>query len=78
VGARAEVHRLLRELATRGKAIVVASSEIDELFVLADRILVLARGRVTGSFARGAWSAEAVMAAAVSAAPELHAERHTA
>jgi ribose transport system ATP-binding protein len=77
VGARAEVHRLLRELANRGKAIVVASSEIDELFVLADRILVLARGRVTGSFARGAFSAEAVMAAAVSAAPEPHAERHT-
>ena len=78
VGARAEVHRLLRELATRGKAIVVASSEIDELFVLADRILVLARGRVTGSFARGAWSAEAGMAAAVSAAPQPHAERHSA
>jgi ribose transport system ATP-binding protein len=78
VGARAEVHRLLLELAARGKAIVVASSEIDELFLLADRILVLARGRVTGSFARGTWSAEAVMAAAVSAGPEPHAERHTA
>jgi ribose transport system ATP-binding protein len=67
VGARAEVHRLLRELAARGTAIIVASSEIDELFMLADRILVLARGRVTAAFARGAWSAEAVMAAAVSA-----------
>ena len=78
VGARAEVHRLLLELAARGKAIVVASSEIDELFVLADRILVLARGRVTAAFARGAWSAESVMAAAVSADPEPHAERHTA
>jgi ribose transport system ATP-binding protein len=78
VGARAEVHRLLLELAARGKAIVVASSEIEELFMLADRILVLARGRVTAAFARGAWSAEAVMAAAVSAAPDPHAERHTA
>jgi rhamnose transport system ATP-binding protein len=76
VGVRAEVHRLLLELAARGKAIVVASSEIDELFVLADRILVLARGRVTASFPRGAWSAEAVMAAAV-AGPEPLAE-HTA
>jgi ribose transport system ATP-binding protein len=78
VGARADVHRLLLELAERGKAIVVASSELEELFVLADRILVLARGRVTASFSRGAWSAEAVMAAAVSAAPEPHGERHTA
>jgi ribose transport system ATP-binding protein len=76
VGARDEVHRLLRELAARGKAIVVASSELEELFALADRILVLAAGRVTASFARGAWTAEAVMAAAVPAAAD--AERHTA
>jgi ribose transport system ATP-binding protein len=73
VGARAEVHRLLRELAARGKAIVVASSELEELFALADRILVLAAGRAAASFERGEWSAEAVMAAAV---PD--AERHTA
>jgi ribose transport system ATP-binding protein len=78
VGARAEVHRLLLALAGRGKAIVVASSEIDELFALADRILVLARGRVTASFRRGEWSAELVMAAAVTAAPEPELERHTA
>jgi ribose transport system ATP-binding protein len=78
VGTRGEVHRLLRELATRGKAIVVASSEFEELSVLADHILVLARGRMTASFERGAWSAEAVMAAAVSATPDPHAERHTA
>jgi ribose transport system ATP-binding protein len=75
VGARAEVHRLLRGLAGRGKAIVVASSEIDELFALADRILVLARGRVTASFARGEWSAELVMSAAVAAPPEPEAAR---
>jgi ABC-type sugar transport system ATPase subunit len=73
VGARAEVHRRLRELAARGQAIVVASSELEELFALADRILVLAAGRAAASFERGEWSAEAVMAAAV---PD--AERHTA
>jgi ribose transport system ATP-binding protein len=67
VGARAEVHRLLRDLAARGKAIVVASSEIDELLVLADRIVVLGRGQVTATFRRGEWSAEAIMAAAVTA-----------
>ena len=78
VGARAEVHRLLRELAGRGKAIVVASSDLEELSVLADRIVVLARGRVAGTFTRGAWSPEAIMAAAVSAAPEPQRGRHTA
>jgi len=69
VGARAEVHELLLALASRGKALVVASSELDELFAIADRILVLSRGRVTAELRRGEWSAERVMAAAV-AAPE--------
>ena len=66
VGARAEAHALLRGLADRGKALVVASSELDELYALADRILVLSAGRVAASFARGEWTADAVMAAAVS------------
>jgi ribose transport system ATP-binding protein len=66
VGARAEAHALLRGLAERGKALVVASSELDELFALADRILVLSAGRVAASFPRGEWTADAVMAAAVS------------
>jgi ribose transport system ATP-binding protein len=78
VGARAEIHRLLREQAVRGKAIVVASSDLDELLALADRIVVMARGRVAGAFTRGAWSPEAILAAAVSAAPEPYADRHTA
>ncbi len=71
VGARAEVHALLLGLAARGKALVVASSELDELFALADRILVLSRGRVSGQFRRGDWSAERVMAAAVAATERL-------
>jgi ribose transport system ATP-binding protein len=78
VGARSEVHRLLLAQADRGKALVVASSELDELFTLADRILVLARGRLVASFRRGEWSAEAVMAAAVSPDPEVGAARRLA
>ena len=66
VGARAEAHALLRGLADRGKALVVASSELNELYDLADRILVLSAGRVAASFSRGEWTADAVMAAAVS------------
>ena len=66
VGARAEVHRLLLGVVARGKALVVASSDLDELLALADRILVMARGRVAAAFRRGEWSPEAVMAAAVS------------
>ncbi len=66
VAARAEAHALLRGLADRGKAIVVASSELDELFAIADRILVLSAGRVAALFRRGEGSANALMAAAVS------------
>ena len=65
VAARADVHALLRGLADRGMALVVASSELEELFALADRILVLSAGRVAARFRRGEWTADAVMAAAV-------------
>jgi ribose transport system ATP-binding protein len=65
VGARAEVHDLLRALAAAGKGVVVASSELDELFALCDRLLVLCAGRVTAELRRGEWSAERVLQAAL-------------
>jgi ribose transport system ATP-binding protein len=65
VGARAEVHGLLLGLARRGKALVVASSEHEELFELCDRILVMSAGRIQAQLSRGEWSAEAVMQAAI-------------
>ncbi len=46
VGARMEIYGLIRELAAKGTAIVVVSSEIDEVLGLADRVLVIADGRV--------------------------------
>jgi ribose transport system ATP-binding protein len=66
VASRAEVHRLLAGQAGAGKAIVVASSDLDELFALADRILVLSAGRVAATLPRDAFSADGVMAAALS------------
>ncbi len=65
VGSRAEVHGLLGDLADRGKAILVASSDLEELMALCDRILVMSLGRLVGEFERGAWSAEAILAAAL-------------
>jgi len=71
IGARAEVHRLLIELAGRGKALVVASSEHEELLALCDRILVLCAGRVSAELRRGTddeWTSEAVLRAAIGGA----------
>ena len=73
VGARAEVHRQLHELADRGKAIIVASSEVEELMAICDRVLVLAAGRQTAELERTQWSAEAILAAAIPGGKEVAA-----
>ena len=52
VGAKAEIHRHLRELAHRGLAILVASSEMPELLALCDRIAVMRQGRLVGELPR--------------------------
>ena len=49
VGAKTEVYALLNKLAEQGKAILFISSELPELFGIADRILVMRRGRLVGN-----------------------------
>ncbi len=46
IGARGEIHRLIRDLAVKGMAVLVISSEPDELPDLCDRVLVMAEGRI--------------------------------
>ena len=48
VGAKAEVHQLLCEMAERGVAVIVISSELPEVMALSDRIVVFREGRVSG------------------------------
>jgi ribose transport system ATP-binding protein len=64
VSARAAIYHLLNELAGKGKAIVLASSDLDELLAICDRIGVLSAGRLVGTFERESWSREAITAAA--------------
>jgi len=66
VGARIAVYRILNELAARGKALVVVSSEIPELLALCDRIAVMSAGRLVATFTRGNFSEELILAAAFS------------
>ena len=47
VGAKEEIYILLRELADQGKAVIMISSELAEVLRLADRIAVMAQGRLT-------------------------------
>jgi ribose transport system ATP-binding protein len=53
IGAKAEIHGLIGRLAAEGAAVVVVSSEIDEILAIADRILVMHRGRIAGELTRG-------------------------
>ncbi len=61
VGAKAEIYRLLDELAAEGKALLVISSELPELLALCRRILVLRYGRQAGEIDRADFSEAAVM-----------------
>ncbi len=64
IGAKAEVHRIISQLALQGMAIVLISSELPELMGMADRVLVLHEGRVAAGFSRDELSQERIMAAA--------------
>lgn len=62
VGAKREVHAVLFELARNGTAVVVISSDLPELLALADRVVVLRAGRVSGELSREQLTEEAVIA----------------
>jgi ABC-type sugar transport system ATPase subunit len=61
VGAKAEIHALIGELAGRGTAILVISSELPEVISLSDRIIVLRNGRIAGEMARRDATEDAVL-----------------
>jgi rhamnose transport system ATP-binding protein len=64
IGTKAEVHRLLDELAEQGVAILMISSELPEVLRVADRILVMREGHLVAEFAHAEASEESIVAAA--------------
>jgi rhamnose transport system ATP-binding protein len=64
IGTKAEVHRLLEELAGEGVAILVISSELPEVLRLANRILVMREGRLVAEFDHAHANEESIVAAA--------------
>jgi ribose transport system ATP-binding protein len=61
------IYELLNQLASQGKAIIIVSSESDELTTICDRIAVLSNGYLADIFGRDEWTAEKIMAASFSA-----------
>ncbi|MCO6009836.1 sugar ABC transporter ATP-binding protein [Actinoallomurus purpureus] len=64
VGTKAEVHRLLSELAGQGLAVLMISSDLPEVLGMADRVLVMHEGRLAAEIPRAEATEETVMAAA--------------
>ncbi len=67
VGAKAEIHHLITTLAGQGKAIIMISSEMPEVMGMADRIIVMHEGEVTGALERNEFDQEAIMKLAAGA-----------
>jgi len=61
VGAKSEIHKLLRSLSDKGMGIIMISSEMPEVLAISDRILVMRRGRINGVFEGETADSESVM-----------------
>jgi ABC-type sugar transport system ATPase subunit len=65
VGAKAEVHKIIADLADAGVSVIMISSELPEVLHVADRILVMHEGRLTADIPRDQANEEVLMKAAV-------------
>ena len=70
VGAKAAIYEIMGELAQQGYAIIMISSEMPEILGMADRIVVMCEGRVTGELSREEATQEKIL--------ELAMAKHTA
>ena len=70
VGAKAEIHRLISELAGKGVAVIMISSEQPEIIGMSDRIIVMHEGKITGEINRNDATQELIMKYATNTAEE--------
>lgn len=61
VGAKVEIYKLIEALLAKGNAIILVSSYLPEVMGLADRIIVVYEGRVTGTLGRGEFEEEKIL-----------------
>ncbi|MDO4565453.1 MAG: sugar ABC transporter ATP-binding protein [Clostridia bacterium] len=65
VGAKRDIYEIINRLAGEGRAIIVVSSETEELMGVCDRIIVMSEGRITGELTRGEFSQKRITEYAV-------------
>ncbi|MDR1833591.1 MAG: ATP-binding cassette domain-containing protein, partial [Propionibacteriaceae bacterium] len=65
VGAKAEIYKIIDQLAASGVAVLVISSELPEVLGLADRIVVMQNGHITGELTREEATEEKILALAM-------------
>ncbi|WP_237561424.1 xylose ABC transporter ATP-binding protein [Frateuria defendens] len=73
VGSKYDIYQLMFELAAKGVAIIMVSSEMPEVLGVSDRVLVMGEGRLRGDFVNEGLSQERVLAAAIDAGPKASA-----
>jgi ribose transport system ATP-binding protein len=65
VGSKSQIHELIVSLARSGKAVLVASSYLPELFAICDRLAVMSRGRLSGTRPIREWTPETILQQAI-------------
>ena len=66
VGAKSQIAKIMSDLAQAGYGVLFISSELAEVMAMADRVLVMARGRITAELSRRRLSEEALVSASAS------------
>ena len=61
VGAKYEIYKLISDLVTEGKSVIMVSSELPELIGMCDRIVVMAKGEIMGTLSREDFTQENIM-----------------
>jgi ribose transport system ATP-binding protein len=65
VGAKYEIYMLMKEIAEKGGAVILISSELPEVLNMSNRVLTIFEGRITGEFDPQQASADEIMSAAL-------------
>jgi ribose transport system ATP-binding protein len=71
IGAKNEIYKIITQLADEGLAIIVVSSELPEIMLLSDRILVMAEGKITAEMSRNEATEDKILKAAIALNDEL-------